>query len=301
MKRTNLNGFTLIELLVVIAIIAILAAILFPVFSQAREKARGAACLSNLKQIGLGYTQYEQDYDETVPCGLNNWGYGTGWSAQIYPYIKSLRVFMCPSDPNPTDTMSYAANSNMVGCSARVAANGNSPYPIPASIATMTAASKTVLLFEIIDENYPDPSQYVSTGASAAGNGTNGINPQGIAGNNTAQTPAATSVHYVTGIFANAQANQSDNNIANMTLTNSLFLGPDGVHQTGSNFLMADGHAKWLKPAMVGAGMDVTWVGDTSTERAQCPPKFNTYAPTTACTQTSTGSPYQYAATFALL
>src|SRR6201988_4702864 len=70
-RPTRNRGFTLIELLVVIAIIAILAAILFPVFAQAREKARQASCLSNMKQIGLGMTMYVQDYDETFPC--NPW------------------------------------------------------------------------------------------------------------------------------------------------------------------------------------------------------------------------------------
>src|SRR3954468_16853992 len=85
MNRTS--AFTLIELLVVIAIIAILAAILFPVFAQAREKARQASCMSNMKQIGLAVMQYEQDYDETVPCGVNMYG-GNGWAGQIYAYVK---------------------------------------------------------------------------------------------------------------------------------------------------------------------------------------------------------------------
>jgi prepilin-type N-terminal cleavage/methylation domain-containing protein/prepilin-type processing-associated H-X9-DG protein len=110
------RGFTLIELLVVIAIIAILAAILFPVFAQAREAARKTACLSNTNQIGLAIMQYVQDYDETYP--MNSWEgeyvnttdndtgsaqYGTvmTWLWQIYPYVKNRQVFTCPSDPNP--------------------------------------------------------------------------------------------------------------------------------------------------------------------------------------------------------
>ena len=96
------RGFTLIELLVVIAIIAILAAILFPVFAKAREKARQITCASNLKQIGLGFTQYIQDYDERIPCvtddNAGNNG-NEGWAGQIYPYIKSVGVFKCPDDP----------------------------------------------------------------------------------------------------------------------------------------------------------------------------------------------------------
>src|ERR1700761_6313935 len=95
--RTS-KAFTLIELLVVIAIIAILAAILFPVFAQAREKARAISCLSNEKQLGLGVIQYEQDYDEKAPGGLNGYGGGSGYAGQIYPYVKSAQVFKCPSD-----------------------------------------------------------------------------------------------------------------------------------------------------------------------------------------------------------
>ncbi|RYF63895.1 MAG: DUF1559 domain-containing protein [Cytophagaceae bacterium] len=96
-------GFTLIELLVVIAIIAILAAILFPVFAQAREKARQTSCLSNHKQIGTGLMMYVQDYDETYPCvnrGLitgNIVAYWLSWTTQIQPYIKNTGVFQCPS------------------------------------------------------------------------------------------------------------------------------------------------------------------------------------------------------------
>jgi prepilin-type N-terminal cleavage/methylation domain-containing protein/prepilin-type processing-associated H-X9-DG protein len=102
MKKT---GFTLIELLVVIAIIAILAAILFPVFAQAREKARQTACLSNSKQLGTGVAMYLQDYDETFPIGSSAGGYS--WARQVHPYIKNAGVFSCSSaPPNPPTSMS---------------------------------------------------------------------------------------------------------------------------------------------------------------------------------------------------
>src|SRR5438105_4974945 len=121
MKRGQSAGFTLIELLVVIAIIAILAAILFPVFAQAREKARATACTSNLKQIGLALMMYGQDYDENMPTGgytgPRNWEVNPdfqskasvdngiyGWTfyrnlmSALQPYTKNLQIWYCPSD-----------------------------------------------------------------------------------------------------------------------------------------------------------------------------------------------------------
>jgi type II secretory pathway pseudopilin PulG len=109
------RAFTLIGLIDVIAIIAICAAILLPVFATAREKARQTFCASNLKQLGIAYTEYEQDYDETVPCGTNGWGWGEGWAGLVYPYVKSSAVFMCPNDVLPTDVISCGVNANMVG------------------------------------------------------------------------------------------------------------------------------------------------------------------------------------------
>jgi prepilin-type N-terminal cleavage/methylation domain-containing protein/prepilin-type processing-associated H-X9-DG protein len=96
------SGFTLIELLVVIAIIAILAAILFPVFARARENARKSTCQSNLKQLSQAVLMYAQDYDETLP-GANCEALDAGrcWNLVAYPYIKNTGVFRCPSDAAP--------------------------------------------------------------------------------------------------------------------------------------------------------------------------------------------------------
>ena len=122
------RGFTLIELLVVIAIIAILAAILFPVFAKAREKARQASCSSNLKQTGLAVQQYVQDYDELLPIGTSYWyapgGGGSAartdpvpWWILLNPYMKNDKILICPSDnteslgtPWGTYKLSYCAN-----------------------------------------------------------------------------------------------------------------------------------------------------------------------------------------------
>src|SRR3954465_1382903 len=93
-------GFTLIELLVVIAIIAILAAILFPVFAKAREKARQISCVSNLKQMGLGIMQYVQDNDECmIPRTLYYNGSDHVWTQLMQPYVKNQNIFQCPSNP----------------------------------------------------------------------------------------------------------------------------------------------------------------------------------------------------------
>lgn len=94
LTRCRKNGFTLIELLVVIAIIAILAAILFPVFARAREKARQSSCLSNVKQIALGILMYAQDYDEVLVPMANP---GGNWTVLISPYVKNTQIFRCPS------------------------------------------------------------------------------------------------------------------------------------------------------------------------------------------------------------
>lgn len=97
-SSTTRNAFTLIELLVVIAIIAILAAILFPAFARARENARKASCSSNLKQIGLGFIQYAQDYDGYTPGSSNGASpINISWPTLIFPYIKSDQLFVCPS------------------------------------------------------------------------------------------------------------------------------------------------------------------------------------------------------------
>src|SRR4051795_12506689 len=117
-RRTIRAAFTLIELLVVIAIIAILAAILFPVFAQAREKARQTMCISNENQLGKAILMYIQDYDETIPTAVPN-SWWQVWPVYLQPYIKKYSAFVCPDDSVARDPankvwagppLSYATN-----------------------------------------------------------------------------------------------------------------------------------------------------------------------------------------------
>ncbi|MEO7714797.1 MAG: DUF1559 domain-containing protein [Capsulimonas sp.] len=234
------QGFTLIELLVVIAIIAILAAILFPVFAKAREKARQTACLSNMKQLGLGFAQYTQDYDEIFPCGMyqaagagNNGG--QGWAGQIYPYVKSKQVFTCPDDSTPVDrnlqqtAMSYAMNQLLDST------YGNTPSTT--SLAKLNAPANIVCLFEVNNakinyfqvDNIPDmqsPTQIGYNGYYAGGNSD------------------GTKVYYATGNMG-------------APFTNSDFTKKP-YHTDGANWMAADSHVKWLRGERISNGGDAT-------------------------------------------
>ncbi len=294
------KGFTLIELLIVIAIIAILAAILFPVFAQAREKARATACLSNLKQLGLGITQYEQDYDECVPCGRNAWGSGKGWAGEILPYVKSLGVYLCPSDTGPNDVISYALNANLVSARYTNPPTNTLVAPVPAPVSMLTSPSKTVQLFEVT--NGSSLTIDANDTNSPAGFGTSVVSSYTLNGTNgsvSGSTTSATALKYATGVFANASpvGDTVDNNPADITGTNSFFTGTDGRHQVGSNFLMADNHAKWMRASLIGSGDDATYGGAIL---GTCPPVLNTKAPTVDCALDASSKPFAYAATFAL-
>ena len=154
MFQKTKKGFTLIELLVVIAIIAILAAILFPVFARARENARRSSCQSNMKQLGLGFQQYIQDYDEKYPSNPTaaiaaTGSQTTGWPAALNPYMKSYQIYQCPSEtlsPTAANSTDYAANANVVG------ANGASGI----SQASLNASAMTIMNSEITQTETPN-------------------------------------------------------------------------------------------------------------------------------------------------
>jgi len=244
MKTNSRKGFTLIELLVVIAIIAILAAILFPVFAKVREKARQTSCLSNMKQLGLAFAQYSEDFDEKNPDGAN-WFFpgGNGWGGQVYSYVKSTAVFVCPDDSSQGHS-SYAYNSN----NTIPTALSVDSY----SIAKYNSPAKTVLLFEVNGNHgaEPDTQSVATEDAVITGNG--GVSPAGWGVSDGPDLPDAVtgagayapiSLQLATGYFKNTPSGDY-----------SKYLAPTGRHTDGSNFLMADTHAKWLRGAAVTAG-----------------------------------------------
>ncbi|MEO7715793.1 MAG: DUF1559 domain-containing protein [Capsulimonas sp.] len=250
MKQVKKSGFTLIELLVVIAIIAILAAILFPVFAKAREKARQIACLSNEKQIGLAIMQYAQDNEELMP-GFNSLypaelpstdpNYDNqfpGWAGKVYPYIKSKAVFKCPDDPTtaiaPKSPVSYGFNKDA----------------IKQPLARMTAPASTILLFEIQNNFGADPSDIndSNSGAGLAIGAPLSNQPSGT----------ATEAKYATGMFPNR----------NYVST------PTPVHNSdGANFIAADGHVKYLKPGRISSGHSPSSpdIAQDDSNAANCP------------------------------
>jgi len=252
------QGFTLIELLVVIAIIAILAAILFPVFAKVREKARQASCASNQKQLGLGFIQYAEDYDEKMPCGDSGIGVpqtadspyadGQGWAGQIYPYIKSTGVYTCPDDPTKSPGGSVTETS--YGYNTNLAPNGDG-----LTLAAFTAPASTVLTFEseyhlvdlTKDYAHTDATTSIVLAASLVGNGFQAVDNGGWDG------------YYGTGALGGAMDDINNSTCYGASQYelpnpgNPITWSQHGI-DGGSNFLMADGHVKWYLGQFVSPG-----------------------------------------------
>ncbi len=244
------SGFTLIELLVVIAIIAILAAILFPVFAQAREKARATSCSSDIRQAGLAIMQYTQDYDERYPNGVG--AFGMGWAGPSYAYIKNTGLLHCPDDSTAQKTInginyypiSFAINANANGKAIAAFARPASSVAL-CEVFGATAqidqpdeglAANTVLDMSPATDGLPDPTNanggiLIDHPADNTGNDlrmATGLMPGGVNGTYTV-SPAVLSASFTTS-------------------------GVNGVHSNGSNFLLADGHVKNLRPGQVSSG-----------------------------------------------
>ena len=238
MNVKKMSGFTLIELLVVIAIIAILAAILFPVFAKAREKARQISCASNEKQMGLAFLQYVQDSDETYPCGQyqasgaggNN---GEGWAGQLYPYIKAKGVLTCPDDPNTPPVgsiaISYAMNVHLDEKSDQDPGAYSFYNPGVVTLASLNAPASTVCLFEV---------------SGAYETGTNGV-------------PTLPDYHSPVGFGWPYSAPFGANSYATGNMSAPFTTASSTVkpyHTEGSNWLACDGHVKWLRGTQVSNG-----------------------------------------------
>jgi len=241
---TNLRkkGFTLIELLVVIAIIAILAAILFPAFARARENARRASCQSNLKQIGLGFIQYAQDYDESLPYRLASQDPDSiGWPVAIMPYVKSVQVFKCPSDPGKSDTATRVSGPDVISYGANFNALATP------KLSGFNATSKTVLALEIREAKI----DFTSTGISPAL--WNRTVTAGMEGYDNHPTDPNYTALAATGKLAGS-------GVGGITINadSGSYADKFARHLEGSNFLAVDGHVKWLKAAAVCGGFNAT-------------------------------------------
>ena len=243
-------GFTLIEILVVVAIIALLAAILFPAFARARENGRRASCQSNLKQLGMAFLQYSQDYDEHYPA-LNSQLSGTFlnliavdpagyWPAAIYPYAKNTQIYVCPDATlaNPASGMaiSYAYNEAVawppnITCSAETGAICG----VTGALASFTSTAKTMLLYEIQPQAGDPSNPAVHQVLLGWGLGSTASCPVYI-GNNDICGNAAT------GPLSNP-------------CCGTLNASNAARHVNGADYLLADGHVKWYPPGAVSPGV----------------------------------------------
>jgi prepilin-type N-terminal cleavage/methylation domain-containing protein/prepilin-type processing-associated H-X9-DG protein len=222
-RHRNRPGFTLIELLVVIAIIAILAAILFPVFAQAREKARSSTCLSNQKQVALAFSMYSQDYDETLPPALlqdPNTKVDIWWEDLVTPYIKASNIagiLSCPSAVSRAHA--YSMNWTLGGRAAAA-------IPAPAEMV-LTADGAQVPQLALKPENLARSSPFFNYTVRGTGEKLWSVTPNFATGKGD---PNAT----IDPTLPDADTNQAVGLLR--------FRHNDGV-----NVSYADSHTRWVK------------------------------------------------------
>ena len=245
-QKTTQNGrsaFTLIELLVVIAIIAILAAILFPVFARARENARRSSCQSNLKQIGLGIFQYLQDYDEKFPNQVRAGGSSTnppyGWVDESQPYLKSLQIFQCPSEPTSYDGTSPGATNY-------------TDYYINAALGD-TSANQSSATAAIYDQGG------ISQAALASSSLTIMLG-DGDAGAATSTARFRCNGYSASGVSTNNLPLHSPSGGSRVVTSTISFR-----HLDGTNLAFADGHVKWYKTNGASGGNIQSQIYNSST------------------------------------
>ncbi|MGC4042693.1 MAG: DUF1559 domain-containing protein [Armatimonas sp.] len=224
---TRVAGFTLIELLVVIAIIAILAAILFPVFAQARDKARQTSCLSNVKQIGVAFMMYTQDYDEYLP--LTTYPVvANSWTDQAQPYIKNRQVFRCPSDKSQNWTTPQVTPASVLDPTPPVVRRAS--YFLN---AYMSGSSQWGNLAGI-----KSPASVIYLAESLDGVTRDHFHPFNWNGN--VETPTPNPLY--SGFMHGATYDDPKNETKELALRR---------HADGSNYVYLDGHAKWSKWSQV--------------------------------------------------
>ena len=227
-QREYKSGFTLIELLVVIAIIAILAAILFPVFGRARENARRSSCQSNLKQIGLGMAQYTQDYDELlVPPVFYKAGdtWFSNWVRQTYPYVKSIQIYQCPSDSSTTP----AAGAQFWANDPNFPTTPHISYGANFQLAQNVGGANVGLHLAALTD--PSKTVYATDGGS-----TPPAAASALPATEWPLKPSSWVLDRVLNSFVTTAPAGSDNNF--------MYAGPVPRHLETCNVLWADGHVK---------------------------------------------------------
>jgi prepilin-type N-terminal cleavage/methylation domain-containing protein/prepilin-type processing-associated H-X9-DG protein len=265
------RAFTLIELLVVIAIIAILAAILFPVFAQARAKARQASCLSNMKQIGLGVMMYVQDYDETMPNSVNfcadaritnpldpndnptpgTTGIGRRplWHGVIYPYLKNWDILSCPSDTgvkstNPIDKyhyISYGYNYGYLSVYTPGTACANGTTNVVFKGMALAGVLKPADIIAVVD----------NSGQNTGTRSANGYFLMGSCVNPPDTEPSELTFYAEDGGWGKACRNYHGYASGNQWDQTG---GVEMRHNDGANCNFLDGHAKFMKAGAMAEG-----------------------------------------------